>query len=136
MRDIKKIIIHCSATKPSMDIGVDTIRDWHVNGNGWDDIGYHYVIRRDGTVETGRDLSVSGAHAAGYNLDSVGICVAGGINQSGKSEFNFTGTQMAQLEHVVNMLCNTYNLPESAVMGHNEVSKKDCPCFDVREWVK
>ena len=69
------IVIHCAATKTSMDVDAATIKDWHVNGNGWRDIGYHKVIKRSGEVEDGRDIRDSGAHAAGYNHKSIGICL-------------------------------------------------------------
>jgi len=91
------IVIHCAATKPSMDVGVDTIRDWHVNGNGWRDIGYHLVIRRDGSVEKGRDINDSGAHAAGYNSKSIGLCLVGGMAEDNSAENNFTAEQWTSL---------------------------------------
>ena len=57
MRAINNIILHCSATQEGLDIGVDTIRRWHVTGNGWKDVGYHFIIKLDGTVEDGRPLT-------------------------------------------------------------------------------
>ena len=71
MRDINLIVIHCSATPPDQKIGAEEIRDWHVNGNKWSDIGYHYVIRRNGVIDVGRDVSVAGAHAKGYNHGAI-----------------------------------------------------------------
>lgn len=79
-KETKRIVVHCSATTPGMDIGAAEIRDWHVNENSWDDIGYHIVIRRDGTIEMGRQEGAQGAHAAGYNHDSFAICLVGGID--------------------------------------------------------
>mgnify|MGYP001441377098 CR=1 FL=1 len=84
------IVVHCSATKPSMDIGSEKIRDWHVNERGWRDIGYHKVIRRNGEIEDGRDIRDSGAHAAGYNSKSVGVCMVGGMAEDNSAENNFT----------------------------------------------
>ncbi len=78
MREINEIIVHCSATPESMDIGVKEIRDWHVNDNKWDDIGYHFVIRRDGTIECGRSIDKAGAHCKGHNAHSIGMCLVGG----------------------------------------------------------
>ena len=78
MRKIRKIIIHCSATKEGHDIDAAEIKKWHVEGNGWSDIGYHYVIKLDGTVEEGRPLERSGAHTLNHNFDSIGICYIGG----------------------------------------------------------
>tara|TARA_R110001632_G_scaffold174521_1_gene294103 strand:+ start:521 stop:721 length:201 start_codon:yes stop_codon:yes gene_type:complete len=54
MRKIDKIIVHCSATPQFKDFDVEDIRDWHVNGNGWSDIGYHYIIKLDGEIQVGR----------------------------------------------------------------------------------
>ena len=129
MREITHIIIHCSATPKSMDIGADKIRDWHVNGNGWSDIGYHEVIRRSGEIEHGRPHNKQGAHAAGHNKNSIGICLIGGIDKSGKAQFNFTMHQLNALAGLVNGLKVKY--PKATVIGHNSVSSKECPSFDV-----
>ena len=126
------IVIHCAATKPSMDVGVDTIRDWHVNGNGWRDIGYHLVIRRDGSVEKGRDINDSGAHAAGYNSKSIGLCLVGGMAEDNSAEDNFTAQQWTSLLATVKELEVDY--PSAKVIGHNEISEKECPSFDVQKW--
>ena len=126
------IVIHCAATKPSMDIGADTIRDWHVNGNGWRDIGYHLVIRRDGSVEKGRDINDSGAHAAGYNSKSIGLCLVGGMAEDNSAEDNFTAQQWTSLLATVKEL--EVDFPNAKVIGHNEISEKECPSFDVQKW--
>lgn len=128
MRDIAKIIIHCAATPADMDIGVAEIRRWHVDERGWRDIGYHFVIRRDGTVERGRPQAEAGAHVRGHNGDSIGICLVGG-----KPGFNFHYSQMDALVDLVLDLRDQY--PSATVHGHNEFdSGKDCPCFDVQAW--
>lgn len=134
MRKINKIIIHCSATRPDMDIGVAEIRDWHVNGNGWDDVGYHYIIRRDGTLESGRSEDVTGAHTYGHNHHSIGVCLVGGSpSVAGGVECNFTLKQWRQLEKIVYGLKQKY--PNAEVLGHNNfTSLKTCPTFDVKEW--
>ena len=135
MRAIRKIIIHCSATRPAMDIGVKEIRLWHVKDNGWSDIGYHGVIRRNGVLESGRPMDVPGAHASGHNNDSIGICLVGGVAEDGTSpERNFTGPQWATLARVVRDLLRAH--PGATVHGHNEFAAKACPCFDVRDWWK
>ena len=126
------IVIHCAATKASMDIGADTIKDWHVNGNGWRDIGYHKVIRRNGVVENGRELRDSGAHAAGYNHKSVGVCMVGGMADDNSAENNFTDQQWTALTALVKELKVEY--PDANVIGHNEISQKECPSFDVQKW--
>lgn len=133
MRKITSIIIHASDTPPEMDIGADEIRQWHVEENGWDDIGYHAVIRRNGLVERGRLESVVGAHAYGYNRFSLGICLIGGRKSKSKDpESNFTREQYMSLFLLVERWVRDYNI--SIVVGHNEVSNKPCPCFNVKEF--
>ena len=135
MREINEIIIHCSFTPETMDIGVEEITDWHVNGNGWDDIGYHWLIRRNGEVEKGRDESVVGAHARGHNYHSIGICLVGGKDgDTDRSVFNFNKMQMNTLDELVAKLIGQY--PDVGIIGHRDVSSKDCPCFDVKTWFK
>lgn len=132
MREVTTLIVHCSATKPDMDIGADEIRDWHVNDNGWSDIGYHWVIRRGGTIDVGRDEEIQGAHARGHNADSIGVCMVGGINDAGDPDCNFTADQWAALEAVVRSALDQYG--DLQIIGHRDVSTKDCPCFDVGAW--
>ena len=137
MRDIKGIIIHCSATKPSMDIGADEIRDWHVKGNGWSDIGYHYVIKRDGSLESGRNIKKNGAHTKGHNAGTIGICVVGGIDDKGEPKNNYTPNQWESLKTLIEVLCfNDYMQSGFYIKGHNEFSSKACPSFDVQDWLK
>lgn len=77
MRKINEIIIHCSATPEGRNFTVQQIRDWHVKGNGWRDIGYHYVIYLDGSVHRGRPENRVGAHCTGHNANSMGVCYIG-----------------------------------------------------------
>jgi N-acetylmuramoyl-L-alanine amidase len=133
MRKIDKIIIHCSATPPSMDIGADVIRKWHVEGNKWSDIGYHDIIKRDGSVEAGRDISIAGAHCKGQNAHSIGICLIGGVDDNGNPENNFTKKQFKSLRRLVRMYKAQYSV---TIHGHREFSNKACPSFDVQEWLK
>jgi len=130
--DIEYIIIHCSATPPSMDIGAPEIDQWH-RQRGWRGIGYHYVIRRDGTRESGRPETRAGAHAHGYNTKSLGICMVGGIDEDGNPENNFTEDQWGALFQLIYELLDRY--PTAKIIGHNEVSNKACPSFDVQTWV-
>ena len=125
--------IHCSATPPDMDIGAEQIRQWHVLDNGWSDIAYHHVIRRDGRLEIGRDIRLEGAHASGQNAHSVAVCLVGGVDAQGRPEDNFTPAQMATLDKVVQFWRAIW--PDIAVKGHNQVSNKACPSFDVQEWL-
>ena len=137
MRDIKGIIIHCSATKPSMDIGADEIKDWHVKGNGWSDIGYHYVIKRDGTLELGRDIKLNGAHTKGHNTGTIGICIVGGIDDTGEPKSNYTPNQWQTLENLLTTLVfEDYMISGFYIKGHNQFSSKACPSFDVQEYLE
>lgn len=126
------IIIHCSATAPDADIGVEEIRAMHVSGRGWIDIGYHYVIRRNGVVEPGRPEGARGAHAKGMNNAALGVCLVGGLNSQMRPDANFTFQQWHALHRLVESLLERY--PGARVMGHRSVAAKACPCFDVREW--
>ena len=129
---INLIVVHCAATKPSMDIGAADIRKWHLD-RGWSDIGYHYVIKRNGDVEKGRNDKVQGAHAKGYNRDSLGVCLVGGIDDDGKSSSNFTRNQYKSLEQLLTTLEATYEKPD--IVGHSSLdSGKDCPCFDIKSY--
>lgn len=134
MRKIRKIILHCSYTPPSMDIGADEIRTWHVRDNGWKDIGYHWVIRRDGIVDPGRPETAVGAHCAGHNADSIGICLVGGMSEHDKSaEFNYTAAQMRSLSGLVEQIEDRYG--ELQKRGHRDfIPLKQCPCFDVMNY--
>lgn len=132
MRPINKIIVHCAATKPSMDIGKAEIDRWH-RKKGWLKIGYHIVIRRDGTIENGRELTIPGAHVRGHNKDSIGICLIGGMSEDGEDETNFTEEQWSSLFYVVTGLKQQF--PTASVLGHNDfTSRKTCPTFDVPSW--
>jgi len=126
------IVIHCAATKASMDIGLTEIRKWHVQDNGWRDVGYHYIIRRNGEVELGRSNRDTGAHAAGYNHKSVSVCMVGGMAEDNSAENNFTAQQWTALLDLVKQLKVDY--PDADVIGHNEISEKKCPSFDVQKW--
>lgn len=129
MRVINEIIIHCSYTKPNMDIGVVDIRGWHIE-RGWSDVGYHYVIRRDGTIEDGRHISIPGAHVMGRNELSIGICLVGGMGRKGGDDCNFTFAQYDSLQQLINKLKTQF--PDATIHGHREFSSKACPCFDVK----
>ena len=128
------LVVHCSATKPSMDIGLREIKRWHVDDNGWRDVGYHYIIRRNGEVELGRSNRDTGAHAAGYNHKSISLCMVGGMAADNSAENNFTAQQWTALLDLVKQIKVDY--PEANVIGHNEISDKECPSFDVQQWKK
>lgn len=145
MREIKEVFIHCSATMPNMDIGVEEIRRWH-KARGWLDVGYHWVIRRDGTVEQGRSEWEVGAHARLHNLHSIGICLVGGLDEDMKPTSRYSSLQWKALEKLVREIVDRHDLSNPVnvsmpyhlskiIRGHNEVSTKSCPCFDVKQWV-
>ena len=130
------IAIHCSATA-NQDFGAADIDKWH-RKNGWACIGYHYVIRRNGTVEEGRDEAVVGAHVSGWNEVSLCICMVGGVdaNDHTKAKNNFTPEQFASLKELLVKLKAKY--PKAKIQGHRDFPKvaKACPSFDVAEWLK
>lgn len=138
MRKIGLLIVHCSATKLGQDIGVKEIRQWHTapapKGNGWRDVGYHFIIRRNGIVEDGRPVEQVGAHVAGKNANSIGVCLVGGINDAGAPDANFTKEQWTALTRVLRVL--KANFPKATIHGHNEFAAKACPSFDVQKWLK
>lgn len=133
MRKINWLVIHTAATRPSMDIGAKEIRRWHKE-RGFNDIGYHYVIRRDGRVEKGRPDARVGAHVRGHNTGSLGICLVGGVNENLVPENNYTEAQWRSLESLLNTLVEKY--PEAYVRGHRDFPNvnKACPCFDAEPW--
>ncbi len=141
MRSIDTIIIHCTATRPNWWEGksaqqkTDEVRRWHVEDRGWSDIGYHYLIDRDGTVTEGRPLERTGAHAKGHNTGSVGISLFGGHggNVSDQFEDNFTEDQDRALRELMDRLKAEH--PATKIIGHNEVANKACPTFVVRDWL-
>ncbi len=132
MRDINRVILHCSATEEGREVKVDTIRKWHLN-NGWDDIGYHYCLYADGSIHRGRDLDKSGAHTKGENYNSIGICYIGGL-KDGKPADTMTAKQELAFMELVFSLRTAFGW--LTVHGHNEYSNKACPSFVVAEKYK
>ncbi len=121
MRRLSKMIIHCSASDIAEHDNIDTIRKWHVEERGWREVGYHFFIRKDGTIEKGRDVRIAGAHCLGHNHDSIGICL------SGASEF--TLDQYISLGALMQVLQIEYG--DLDVYPHNHFNKgKTCPNFD------
>lgn len=134
MREINKFFVHCSYTRPSQNVDAEWIRNIHVSEKGWDDIGYHDVILRDGSVEPGRPIHIAGAHARGHNSTSIAVCLVGGMSEDGKPECNFTLAQYLTLDFLYKQKCAEIGPLE--VFGHNEVSEKPCPCFNAKELLK
>lgn len=143
MRLINEIIIHCAATRASWMEGQsveakrDELRRWHVEENSWSDLGYHYVIDRDGQVARGRALETPGAHTYGHNANSIGICLVGGHGSSANDAFatNYTDAQDQALRVLINEL--QVRIPGiKKISGHNDYTKaKACPGFQVSRWL-
>jgi N-acetylmuramoyl-L-alanine amidase len=146
------IVVHAAATKPSLDIGRRQIREWHI-AKGWADIGYSLVIRRNGLLEAGRHVDDVGAHVAGHNTTSVGICLVGGLYQTGAEAVDdfdglYTKEQGSALLNALHFYKGLY--PSATILGHRDLSPdkdmdgkieqsewlKTCPGFDVRAWCK
>lgn len=99
-------------------------------------IGYHYVIRLDGTVDKGRPDDMPGAHVEGYNRRSLGICLIGGLGPDGKAANTFTTAQSRALEDLLRKLHARF--PSAVIQGHRDFPKvnKACPSFSVKDWLK
>lgn len=140
-RDIREIIIHCTATREGVNYTVNDIRRMHLAG-GFSDIGYHYLIYIDGSIHNGRNVNISGAHCVNHNAHSIGISYVGGLDSSGKAKDTRNAKQKESLLKLIKSLKSLY--PKAKVIGHREVSPdlngngliepsewiKECPCFD------
>lgn len=141
MRPLNEIIVHCTATRSdwwatsSAQVKTNEVRNWHTS-KGWSDIGYHYLIDRDGTVVSGRPLERTGAHVKGHNTGTIGISLFGGHGGSASDVFedNFTEEQDAALRKLIADLQKDHPSIHK-ISGHNEYSSKACPCFNVRNWL-
>jgi len=131
MRNINKIIVHCTATPEGRDVSVDEIRRWHVDERGWSDIGYHWIITLSGAIEKGRPESRSGAHAKGFNKNSIGVCYVGGVDATMKPKDTRTEGQKETLRCLLEDLRERY--PNAEIIGHRDVSSKACPSFDAKK---
>ena len=144
MRKITLIVIHCSAVRPNQTSSATQIDSWHKD-RGFNGIGYHYVIRRDGTIEPGRPEWMIGAHChvAGQNHNkySIGICYEGGLDIRGQPADTRTAEQKQTMRRLLEELHARY--PRAMIVGHRDLiatprsdlqvrksSGKDCPCFD------
>lgn len=131
-QNVAYIVVHCSATPPQVKVDRAVIDRWH-RERGWLGIGYHFVIKRDGTVETGRPLTDVGAHVEGFNEKSVGICLAGGTDEALKPQDNFTDEQRISLATTLKAMLREF--PRAQIVGHRDLNKnKACPSFDVAKW--
>lgn len=145
MRTIDHIIIHCSATCEGSSLSVEELEKIH-RRRGFRGIGYHYYIRRDGTVTNTRPLEVIGAHCKGNNAHSVGICYEGGLDARGNPKDTRTPEQRSAMHLLVAQLLKRFK-NNVCICGHRDLSPdlngdgliepeewvKECPCFEVRK---
>lgn len=117
-----------------MQVNASVIDRWH-KAKGYDSIGYHFVVNRNGDLETGRPVQKIGAHVYGHNSDSLGICMIGGVDEDQKAENNFTPAQWYTIRQLFTALHAVY--PGAQWLGHRDFPDvhKECPCFDVTEWI-
>ena len=127
------LIIHCSAVRPDQTSSAAQIDTWHRQRGFHLGIGYHYVIRRDGTIEPGRPEWMIGAHCKNHNAHSIGICYEGGLDKNGRPKDTRTPEQKAALHALLKSLREDY--PEAVILGHRDLPDvhKDCPCFDAQQ---
>jgi N-acetylmuramoyl-L-alanine amidase len=129
MREINKIIVHCSATRENENFEVSEIRKWHVEGRGWSDIGYHFYIDLYGQIHKGRDIAKMGAHCKGHNRNSIGICYCGGVEADGKTPKDTRNIEQKEaLLAVLRTLKAMY--PNAVIHSHKDFANKACPSFD------
>ena len=134
-RNISLIVIHCSATRVTQDFTVEALEACH-KARGFTSIGYHFYITKDGTLYPCRPESQIGAHAKGYNAHSIGICYEGGLDKNGKPADTRTLAQKVTMEELLYSLCLDY--PDAEILGHRDLPgvRKECPCFDTKEWLE
>lgn len=130
MTKVTEIIVHCSATAEGKPFTIADIRRWH-KAQGWDDVGYHYVIHLDGSIHQGRGEAFQGAHCKGHNAHSIGVCYIGGCAADGKTPKDTrTDAQNAALLALLKRLRKRY--PEATIHGHRDFAAKACPSFDAK----
>jgi N-acetylmuramoyl-L-alanine amidase len=129
-RQVNKIIVHCTATPEGRDVTVDEIRRWHVEEKNWSDIGYHWIVTLNGTLERGRPEHIQGAHAKGFNKNSIGLCYVGGVDKDMNPKDTRTEGQKETLKCILEDLKDRY--PNAEIIGHRDVSSKACPSFDAK----
>ena len=142
MRPISEIVIHCTATRKNWWEGrttsakVEEVRRWHKEDRGWSDIGYHYLIDRDGTVATGRPIERVGAHVKDKNTGKIGVVLFGGHGSAATDGFaeHYTPAQDQALRDLLAQLRRRFPAI-TKISGHNEYAAKACPGFTVAHWL-
>ena len=138
---VTEIILHCADTRPDWMIGrplsekVAEIRRWHVQERGWRDIGYHWVIDRDGAVAPGRPATEIGAHVEGHNRGTIGVCLLGGYGAKADDPFdkNFTAAQATRVRKLIEEIRGRTAIQK--VSGHNNSAGKACPGFRAKRFM-
>lgn len=140
MRSITLLVVHCSAVRPYQTSSAADIDEWHKrrvtrSGEHWKGIGYHFVVRRDGTVEKGRPIEEQGAHCYPHNRYSIGICYEGGLDVLGNADDTRTPEQKLALRKLLMELHERF--PRAVIVGHRDLAPgRDCPCFNaVAEYI-
>lgn len=130
-RNIKEIIVHCTATPEGRPVSIAEITRWHKQ-RGFTTIGYHYVVMLDGSICNGRDVNISGAHCTNHNSISIGVCYVGGLTKDGKTAKDTrTPAQKYALLTLLKKLKAMY--PQAKIYGHRDFAAKACPCFDCKQ---
>ena len=131
---IRFLVLHCSATRRNQDYSVEQLRRDH-KARGFYDIGYHFYIRKDGTMTQHRKLLEVGAHARPYNRCSIGICYEGGLDEHGRPCNTMTAEQETRLVDLFRNL--KFLFPKAKIVGHRDLpgtTPKECPCLDADSW--
>ena len=130
MRKITEIIVHCTATKAGQHFDVNDVRRWHLQRK-FKDIGYHFLVLLDGTVQQGRPLAEAGAHCVGHNSHSIGVCYVGGLDTDGRPSDTRTPEQRLALRKLLTQLKQQF--PTAVIHGHCDFAAKACPCFNATQ---
>ena len=124
-REIDRVFLHCSASDRDEHDDVAVMRSWHVDERGWDDVGYHYFIKKDGTVQPGRDLEKTPAAQRGHNTGSVAICLHGlAVGRFTRDQYLSLIALCGEIDDALDGMASFH--------GHCEVSSKACPVFPYR----
>jgi hypothetical protein len=123
IRLINKLILHCSDSDNYLHDDISVIKQWHIE-RGFVDVGYHFFIKKDGTIQAGRPIFMIGAHCAGQNLSSLGICLSG--------KRSFTDIQFNEAKRLCKILRDNYKIKEVDIYPHHHFNKnKTCPNFNL-----
>ena len=129
MRLINEIILHCADTKITQNFSIDDVRRWHIEERGWSDVGYHFYIRLNGSLELGRPIEKSGAHCKGKNANSIGVCFEGGKMSNGDKWSSPMLSQIVSYNRLQEYLFSVYG--QLTVSAHYQYSTKSCPNFNI-----